>query len=480
MTTMMWMVWSVLVAGLFAASAWLAESALRERGWPTRWPWLVALIGSLAAPLLAWLRPGDSSREAAVGRPTEGWALLDPAWFADLSTAAVTAQPVAQGAEDVLLVGWVVLSVAGIAALVGGLTVLRARAAQWHRARVHDEYVLLSRDFGPALVGVVHPEIVLPRWALRMPEEDQRLACLHEAEHRAAHDTWLLLAGALCLASMPWNPALWWQLRRLRAAVEVDCDGRVLRRGASRRAYGALLLELGSARRPGPLTVLAFARSESLLERRLKMIVRNVRDRNPTRAVVAASLSAALFALACETEAPTTLEETIQAAVEDGATTTIEAKELPFGAVAQATPRVVAEFQAKLDEAGGRLVFDGVERDAVPGDLDPATIDRVEVRKDPDGTASAVYVFTKKASEGGVAAGTEQATGASTIRLRRIDGDGEPLVYVDGVRIEGSLPDMPPETIERVEVIKGEAARALYGDEGANGVVQITLKKVPG
>lgn len=213
------------------------------------------------------------------------------------------------------------------------------------------------------------------------------------------------------------------------------------------------------------------------------MIVRPVRDRNPTRAVVAACLSAALFALACETEAPTTLEETIQAGVESGASATIEAKELPFGIVARATPRDLAEFQAKLDEAGGRLFFDGVERDAVPGDLDPADIDRVEVRKDPDGTASAVYVFTKKAGEAPkaeISAGPEQAPGTSTIRLRRTDGEGEPLIYVDGVRIEGRMPDISPESIEKVEVIKGEAARALYGDEAANGVVQISLKKLPG
>lgn len=478
MTMMMWMVWSAVVAGLFAASAWLAERALSERGWPTRWPWLVALVGSLATPALARLRPVGVPRAETAETAVDGWMLLDPGWLAELSTAAVAARPVGAGVDEALIGVWVALSLAVVGALVGGLAILRSRAARWHRARVQDESVLLSRDFGPALVGVVHPEIVLPRWALRMSDEDQRMACLHEAEHRSAHDTWLLLGGGLCVALMPWNPALWFQLRRLRAAVELDCDGRVIRRGAPRRAYGALLLELGSARRPSPLTVLALARSESLLERRLKMIVRNVRDRNPVRALGAACLSAAVFAMACETEPPTTIEEGIQAAIENGEEAAFEAKELPFGNVVRVTPIGEDELQLKLDAAGARFFVDGEERSEVSGDLDPADIDRVEVRKGDDGEASAVYVFTKRAAEEQAAAVGEEVSGPSTIRLRPT-GD-EPLVYVDDVRVEGGMPDLDPETIERVEVIKGEAARTLYGDEAENGVVRITLKKLPG
>ena len=48
------------------------------------------------------------------------------------------------------------------------------------------------------------------------------MACVHEAEHRAARDTWLLFVGALLVVLTPWNAALWWQISRLRAAVELD------------------------------------------------------------------------------------------------------------------------------------------------------------------------------------------------------------------------------------------------------------------
>lgn len=56
----------------------------------------------------------------------------------------------------------------------------------------------------------------------------------------------------------------------------------------------------------------------------------------------------------------------------------------------------------------------------------------------------------------------------------------EPLIYIDGVRVAAgtSLDDIDPDTIERMEVVKGDAAVALFGAEAAAGVVQIFLKVI--
>ena len=35
----------------------------------------------------------------------------------------------------------------------------------------------------------------------------------------------------MAVVLMPWNLPLWWQWRRLRFAIEVDCDARVLASG---------------------------------------------------------------------------------------------------------------------------------------------------------------------------------------------------------------------------------------------------------
>jgi TonB-linked SusC/RagA family outer membrane protein len=81
------------------------------------------------------------------------------------------------------------------------------------------------------------------------------------------------------------------------------------------------------------------------------------------------------------------------------------------------------------------------------------------------------------------------------IRIRGITSlslANDPLIYVDGVRINNNteagpnirggrqvsrLNDINPADIERIEVIKGPAAATLYGTEASNGVIQIITKK---
>ena len=78
-----------------------------------------------------------------------------------------------------------------------------------------------------------------------------------------------------------------------------------------------------------------------------------------------------------------------------------------------------------------------------------------------------------------VAEGPHISIRTSGPRLNVFTREGDPIVYVDGVRVDGgreALKEISPERIDRVEVLKGEAAVATYGDEAKNGVVQIFLK----
>ncbi len=52
----------------------------------------------------------------------------------------------------------------------------------------------------------------------------------------------------------------------------------------------------------------------------------------------------------------------------------------------------------------------------------------------------------------------------------------DPLYIVDGVIINGALPDINPQDIESVEVVKGAAGASLYGARAGNGVINITTK----
>ncbi len=86
------------------------------------------------------------------------------------------------------------------------------------------------------------------------------------------------------------------------------------------------------------------------------------------------------------------------------------------------------------------------------------------------------------------------------IRIRGVNSlslQNEPLIYVDGVRVDNSLRtgigggpfqngywqamsrfnDLNMEEVESIEIIKGPAAATLYGTEASNGVIQIITKK---
>ncbi|MDQ6770115.1 MAG: SusC/RagA family TonB-linked outer membrane protein [Gemmatimonadota bacterium] len=88
----------------------------------------------------------------------------------------------------------------------------------------------------------------------------------------------------------------------------------------------------------------------------------------------------------------------------------------------------------------------------------------------------------------------------ATVRIRGVSSfalSNQPLIYVDGVRIDNSQStgpdnitnqdfgantttrwnDMNPDDIESIEIVKGPAAATLYGTEAANGVIQIITKK---
>jgi hypothetical protein len=122
------------------------------------------------------------------------------------------------------------------------------------------------------VVGVLRPRIVLPAWLLDAPPARQALVLAHEQAHIASRDPLLLAAGLALLAAMPWNLPLWYQLRRLRQAIEADCDARVIDTGVRVADYGAALIDIGSGR--GTLAALSSLGAGSFLERRLRLMTR--------------------------------------------------------------------------------------------------------------------------------------------------------------------------------------------------------------
>jgi TonB-dependent SusC/RagA subfamily outer membrane receptor len=83
----------------------------------------------------------------------------------------------------------------------------------------------------------------------------------------------------------------------------------------------------------------------------------------------------------------------------------------------------------------------------------------------------------------------------SRVRIRGLSSaslSNDPLVYVDGIKVETSSPnfttftggghpsflnDIDPDEIESMEIVKGPSAATLYGTQAANGVIRITTKR---
>jgi len=133
--------------------------------------------------------------------------------------------------------------------------------------------VVVTDSIGPATVGLLRSRVLVPQWVLALPGMQRRYVLRHEEEHRSAHDAHLLLFASLVLLLMPWNLAFWWQLRRLRLAVELDCDNRVVAALGDARAYGGLLLKVAEAGSRGPRLQPAFLGGMGSLERRLTALL---------------------------------------------------------------------------------------------------------------------------------------------------------------------------------------------------------------
>jgi hypothetical protein len=71
---------------------------------------------------------------------------------------------------------------------------------------------------------------------------------------------------------------------------------------------------------------------------------------------------------------------------------------------------------------------------------------------------------------------SNEVAGENVFIMQTTDG-AEPIVYIDGERVERSaMEGLGPDQIDRVEVIKGEAAIELFGEEASVGVIQIFTK----
>nr|WP_321356953.1 SusC/RagA family TonB-linked outer membrane protein [uncultured Draconibacterium sp.] len=121
-----------------------------------------------------------------------------------------------------------------------------------------------------------------------------------------------------------------------------------------------------------------------------------------------------------------------------------------------------------------------------------STIPAVDIQE--SGAISVGSALSGKLAGAQVMQNSGNPSGGISVRLRgasTVLGSSDPLYIIDGVVVnnesrelinlggytQNRLVDIEPQDIERIEVIKGAAAAAIYGSRASNGVVQIWTKR---
>jgi hypothetical protein len=289
---------TLLLLGAAAAVEWGMQGRVAIRR-----VWTVAILFALVAPPVALVWHAVAGARATADRSARADARTEPGFVtsarADIGrieqVVRQTAPPpikmfvprsrsvretvagLSARFSDVSIALWFLLSLALGGWFAAGVVYWRRARSSWEKTTLDGIDVEVSPETGPAVLGLLSQRIVLPSWATTMAPEHRQLVLAHESEHIRARDPQRLAIALAALIVMPWNIALWWCVARLRRAIELDCDARVLRRFPAVKEYGYVLLEVAArARNSSPLAMpmIGLLSIPSELELRLRAMTR--------------------------------------------------------------------------------------------------------------------------------------------------------------------------------------------------------------
>lgn len=291
-----WMMYTVVVDALIVVACYALDQVVAERRLPRRFVWVGAIVVALTWPVAAAMR---------MLQPTP--ASLIPGFSVTLPTFRITGANEAPGASltSILAIAWLIASVLLFAKLAADILTLRRLRRQWPMQEIDGRRVRLTANVGPAVVGLRSMELVLPEWILSFDQSLRALVLRHEEEHCAARDPHLLIGARVAVALMPWNPMLWFATRRLRHAIELDCDARVLHAHPSPERYGMLLLTIAQRRGTVPALAPMLSEPTTQLERRIVAMQSSRRGFLRATTLAAVLVAAGALALACSVHSDT-------------------------------------------------------------------------------------------------------------------------------------------------------------------------------
>jgi hypothetical protein len=350
----------------------------------------------------------------------------------------------------------------------------------------------------------------------------------HEMVHvREGHTFDRLFLNAALVVGWA-NPFLWLIRREMEMIHEFIADRKSVDEGDT-ASFAAMILQSAYPGRSFPLTQSFF---HSPIKRRLHMLMKNKDPRTGYVArIMALPLTAMVFAAFAlrpaetkevKAQAGTRSESPAGAAglAETGDVQSTETIPLPTGDTSPVkflkgmTFLMETDDLSELDTLGKMLVVIGNKRytaaDIVNWEISADTVILFE-KNDPEavrlyGEAGRNGVMNfinpkslvmkapeKELSLLGMpqsfilkdpAVDTLPDGGFSTIRLRSLKEGADPLIVINGQKVDVKMNDLESvlaaDRIKTINVLKGESAVKRYGEEGRNGVIEITSKQGKG
>jgi beta-lactamase regulating signal transducer with metallopeptidase domain len=305
-----WMLYSIVVSLLMGLAALALERSAQIRQRPARWLWGTCMVASLAILFIPSKVSVQIPETTHADRATSSEILTPPQTTAietsrfTLPIIGTDQTPLSNGVSTLLDWTWRMASMALALVILASGAHLSWRRRRWERGHMAGTAVYISEDSGPAVVGFLRPHIVVPRWLTKLSADEQELVIAHERSHLGAYDTQLLTIAVCLLACMPWNLLLWWQLRRLRLAIEIDCDARVLSLGYPVARYSETLIAVGERQSATYAMTMARYGSKSFLEQRIHNMLRKKTRHARVSALALACIGVGLAVCAAEVAPP--------------------------------------------------------------------------------------------------------------------------------------------------------------------------------
>lgn len=309
----------------------------------------------------------------------------------------------------------------------------------------------------------------------------------HELAHISKlHSADILIAEAVKIIHW-FNPAVYLLKQELQNIHEYQADEAVINKGIDAKQYQLLLIKKAVGDR---LYTIANSFNHSKLKTRITMISKK---KSPKWAVLKVLFvlplsMIAVVAFATE-EASNVFEPVTEIKITDFIQKdTIKVKKdvrvFVMNNKSDSSSNIkVSTVTSKMGDSLNVLVFvDGVEKDIdIVKKIDSKDIAEIRVLKGE----KAIEQYGDKAKEGAIFVTTKvintnsdkSGKSKSKIVFNMKEGMSDALYVVDGIRQKrGNLNEIDPKTIASIDVLKGEAATKLYGEDAKNGVVIISTK----